>query len=157
MFVGCGVIHNLRRPYFKNCVDTIFVEDRTEQRHDFDTIISLQPATRQILNDVVESIFADIQEDETTRALMQNLPAQLAANRTAGARNQNNAVHNIVTKKCRVGLRRLPSEQINDIWLPDVLICDFPASELLKARQESNSDGMLQKIIQLQGNDLPVC
>ena len=84
MFVSGRVVNDVRLVLFKDHVDAAAVADGADEHHQVQVFVF----SPQFLFDIVGIVFVNIKDDQLFRLVGGNLPAELAADGTASAGDQ---------------------------------------------------------------------
>ncbi len=118
MLVGGGVIDRVGLPGGDDLGHPPLVADRSEQRHDPDWLAA--GTGGQVAVDVVEPELADLDQQQQGGLERQQLAAELAADRSAGARHHHGLARDRAAHQCAIGQHRFTAEQILDLDIADL-------------------------------------
>ena len=116
MLVGGGVIDGLHVVRLHQRAHQVFVEHRAyagEYRHTMRRLF-------QLVVDGVERKLGMVEQHQLRGPLRDDLPAQLAADRAAGAGDQHHLARDVACEQAGVGRHGVATEQVDDIDFANV-------------------------------------
>jgi hypothetical protein len=126
VLVGGGVKQHRWAMLAQQAVDAgriLHVADRTDQR-------DAGMKRDEFLAQRVQARLADLEQHDAARSVLQDLPAQLRANRAAGSGHHDDAVGEEVMQRLRVELHRVAAEQVLGAHLAHVGHAGFVADQV---------------------------
>ena len=139
MLVRRRVADNVGPVAVKDLHDTLPVAHGADE-HDK---VQLRVRAPQLHLDVVGVVLIDIENDETPRPLRRRLPAELAADAAAAARDEDGLAGDVSGDLVKVDLHGLAAEQVLNVHLADLLDAHLAVGELADAGQRAQGAGRI--------------
>ena len=126
VLVRGGVVDDLGRAFVDDAHRPVGVAEVRDVR------LELEARERgpELVLDVEDPVFAPPEKDEETRARSRDLAAQLAPDRAAGARHEHHLPRERFPRRGEIEIDGLPSHEILDPDIPDLLYVNVPLENL---------------------------
>jgi len=126
-------------PLGQDVAKPLLVLHRAEQWNDRDRMRAARRLQRgQLAMDGIEREFARIDEQQHRRPKRQYLPAELGADRAAGAGHHHHLVGDVPLEQVAIGRHRIAAEQVLDLERTDVADLDAAMRQVHEPRQRAN-------------------
>ena len=131
VFMGCGVIDDLRAVFLEDLEHPSAVADRTDEGHQ----VQLGMRFFQLILDVIGVVLVDIENDELFGVVIGDLPTELRADGTAAARDQDDLAADEVKDLLHLRLDGLAPQQVLDRDGFQLVDGDLTADQLVETGQ----------------------
>ena len=132
MLVRRSVEHDVRPVLRKQGADPHFVAHGADAHGK----VQLRMRAVQLLLDGIGVVFIDIQQHKALRRMTRDLAAELAADGTAAARDEDRLAGQVARDLGKVDLHAVTAEQVLHVHIADLLDVDFAVCQLINARQD---------------------